>query len=137
MRLPATDEGEEGPNMTPVIDMVFLLLIFFLVATRFEEDEREIGTRLAQVTQAQPLSKPPNEVVVNITQAGDFIVVGEKLSQQQLQGFLRTLALKNPGTQTVQIRADDRVAFRFPAHVMGLCEREKIEHYCSVVVPEE
>ena len=136
MKIAPEESVEEGPNMTPVIDMVFLLLIFFLVATRFDEEERQVGTRLAEVAQAQPLSRPPDEVIVNVTARGDFIVVGEKLSDKQLDAFLHTLAIKNPGTQTVQIRADDRVPFRYPARVMGLCEREKIEHYCTVIVEE-
>lgn len=137
MKLPLLHDSDDGPNMTPVIDMVFLLLIFFLVATRFDEEEREVGTRLAEVAQAKPLSRPPNEVVVNVSERGEFIVVGQKLSEKQLSGFLHTLAIKNPGTQTVQIRADTRVPFGYPARVMGLCEREQIQHYCTVVVPEE
>jgi biopolymer transport protein ExbD len=137
MKLSLQTHDDEGPSMTPIIDMVFLLLIFFLVATRFDEEEREIGTRLAEVAQAQPQSQPPNEVVINISEKGDFVVIGERLSEKQLSGFLTTLAVKNPGTQTVQIRTDERVPFRYPARVMGLCEREKIEHYFTVVVPEE
>ncbi len=132
MRLPPSEEAE-GLNMTPIIDVVFLLLIFFLVATRFDQEEREISTRLAEVAKAQPLARPPDEVVVNITDEGRYVVVGETVSEAQLAGLLHDLAIKNPGAQTVQIRADDRAPFRFPARVMGLCEREGIRHYCSVV----
>jgi biopolymer transport protein ExbD len=138
MRLPPPEEAE-GLNMTPIIDVVFLLLIFFLVATRFGEEEKEIATRLAEVAKAQPLALPPNEVIVNVTQTGQYVVVGKTLGEEALAGFLHDLAMKNPGTQTVQIRADDRVPFRFPARIMGLCERERIQHYCTVVqaVPDE
>jgi len=133
MRLPPPEADSEGPNLTPVIDVVFLLLIFFLVATRFDQEEREISTRLAEVARAQPLSMPPNEVIVNVTRAGEYVVIGEKISERALANLLHDLALKNPGTQRVQIRADERVAFRYPARIMGLCEEEKIAHYCSVV----
>jgi len=133
MRLPPEEQESTVLNLTPIVDVVFLLLIFFLVATRFDEEEREISTRLAEVAKAQPLTMPPNEVIVNITEKGEYIVVGETLDEPTLAGFLHDLALKNPGTQTVQIRADDRVAFRYPARVMGFCERERISHYCSVI----
>ena len=75
---------------------------------------------------------PPDEIVINITDKGEYVVVGQTLEETALAGFLHDLALKNPGTQTVQIRTDDRVPFRYPARVMGLCEREKIGHYCTV-----
>jgi len=132
MRLPPPEPDSDGPILTPVIDVVFLLLIFFLVATRFDQEEKEISTRLAEVTKAQPMSMEPNEVIVNISDDGEYIVVGETLDEPTLAAFLRNLANKNPGRQTVQIRVDKFTQFRYPARVMGLCEEEKIEHYCSV-----
>jgi biopolymer transport protein ExbD len=133
MRIPPSEADMEGPNLTPVIDVVFLLLIFFLVATRFDQEEREIATRLAEVAQAQPLTMPPSEVTVNITEKGEYIVAGETLSEDALASFLHQSSLKNPGTQKVQLRADERVSFRYPARAMGMCERENIEHYCTVL----
>ncbi len=133
MRLPPPEAEMEGPNLTPVIDVVFLLLIFFLVATRFNQEEREIATRLAEVAQAQPLTMPPSEVIVNITEKGEYIVAGETLNEDSLRNFLHQISLKNPGTQKVQLRTDERVWFRYPARVMGICERENIEHYCTVL----
>jgi biopolymer transport protein ExbD len=133
MRLPSPESESETPNMIPMIDVVFLLLIFFLVATRFDQEEREIETRLAEVAKAQPLSMPPNELIININEEGEYVVVGETVDINKLADWLRQLGIKNPGTQTVQIRADERVPFVYPARVMGLCEREKIEHYCTVL----
>ena len=133
MRLPDSSVQQDGPNLTPLIDVVFLLLIFFLVATRFDQQEREISTKLAEVLSSQPLSMPPNEVIVNINDNGEYVVVGETLTEKMLVDALHTIAVKNPGTQRVQIRADQDVKFIYPARVMGICEREKIEHYCTVL----
>lgn len=133
MRLPPNESDPEGPSLTPVIDVVFLLLIFFLVATRLNEDEREISTRLAEVSQARPLSMPAEEVVINVTDRGQYVIVGETLGEEALANFLHEAAVNNRGRQTVQIRTDERAAFRYPARVMGLCEREGLGHYCTVV----
>jgi biopolymer transport protein ExbD len=131
MRLPPAEPDAEGPNLTPVIDIVFLLLIFFLVATQFHNEEREIPTQLAEVAQARPIAMAPQEVIVNVTAAGEYIISGETYSEGQLAAFLHALAVKNPGAQKVQIRPDRRVPFEFPARVMGLCERERINHYVT------
>ena len=56
MRLPEENTGNAGPDLTPVIDVVFLLLIFFLVATEYHQEERELEVVLPEVTQAQPLA---------------------------------------------------------------------------------
>lgn len=132
MQLPPAEEPD-GLNMTPIIDVVFLLLIFFLVATRFDVEEREIATRLAEVPKAQPLTAPPEEVIVNVSDKGEYVVAGRTVPEELLAGFLHALAVKNPGTQRVQIRVDHRAAFLYPARVMGLCERERIQHYCTVI----
>jgi CheY-like chemotaxis protein len=50
MKLPLNNTESEGPNLTPVIDVVFLLLIFFLVATRFDQEERELDVELPEVS---------------------------------------------------------------------------------------
>ena len=132
MRLPDPEPEFEGINVIPLIDVFLVLLIFFLVATRLGDDEREISVRLAQVAKAQPLAMPPGEVVINVTDRGEFVVVGQTLDEGALASYLHDLSLQNPGTQAVQIRCDERVAFRYPAQVMGLCEAEKLGHYCTV-----
>ena len=132
MRLPFVDTDSDGQNLTPLIDVVFLLLIFFLVATRFDEEEREIESRLPEVAEAQPLTKRPADVIVNITEVGVIRVVRKTYTLEELKVLLHAIGIKNPH-QRVQIRADERVAWGYPAKVMGICESEDIEHYCNVL----
>ncbi len=70
--MPSAEESTDGPNLTPVIDMVFLLLIFFLCATQFNQEERELEAVLPEVVQAQPLTMPPQELIVNFTREGVY-----------------------------------------------------------------
>jgi len=132
MRLSASEEPTEGLNLTSVIDVVFLLLIFFLVATRFDQEERELTIDMAEVPEAQPLSMPPNEVIVNVDAGGNYQVAGEVLSESALGELLHRLSVRNPGTQSVQIRVDRRTAFQYPAAAASLCAREGLRYRCSV-----
>lgn len=129
MRLPESDAELEGPNMTPVIDMVFLLLIFFLCATRFDREERELPVTLPIAARAQPLSMPPDELVVNVTQDGGYVVMQQTLTEDQLGLLLNDLSLKNPGTQAVQIRGDAEARWEAGVRVMGLCNQANISNY--------
>jgi biopolymer transport protein ExbD len=134
MKLPPIEDDSEGLNLnlTPVIDVVILLLIFFIGVSQFARDEREVDTRLPQVVEARPLASGTRQIIVNVNQRGEFIVAGQRYTPEQLAGLLQEETRKNPDMQTVQIRADERVPFRFPAMVMGLCERQNIKHLCAV-----
>jgi len=133
MRLPAPEPDAEGFNLTPVIDVVFLLLIFFLVATRFTQEERLVSINLAKILQARPLAMGPKEVIVNITKEGKYVVVEQELSELGLRELLHAMALKNPGTQTVQIRADEDVKWKYPITVIGICKMEEVTYSCTVL----
>jgi len=134
MKLPQAADDFDNPNLnlTPVIDVVILLLIFFIGVSQFTHDEREVETRLPQVVEARPLASGTRQIIVNINQRGEFIVSGQKYTPAQLAGMLQQETLKNPEMQTVQIRADERVPFGYAAQVMGLCERQNIKHLCAV-----
>ncbi len=138
MRLPESENDDGGPNLTPLIDVVFLLLIFFLVATRFDQQEREISPTLAEVMAARPVSAGSSEVVVNVAEDGKYIVLGQQLTEQMLTDVLQAMKRNNPGqNHKVQIRADRNVKFIYPALVMGLCEKEEIDHYVTVLQQRE
>src|SRR5205823_2432910 len=104
MRLPEDSAVSEGIDLTPVIDVVFNLLIFFLVATRFDQEERQLPVTLPEVVQAQPLSMT-QEVVVNITRDGNYFVAQKEYSEADLFSLLQAIRDKNPH-QSVLIRSD-------------------------------
>src|SRR5688572_14755180 len=97
-------------NLTPIIDVVFNLLIFFLVATKFEEEERALAVVLPQASEAMPLVARPREFFININAQGRFFVGGNFMSAGELEQALRQAAANNPGRQTVIIRVDKRCA---------------------------
>ncbi len=67
---------EPGLNMTPMIDIVFLLIIFFMVGTRFSEIEQQYDIVLPRAAALAPMSSTPDSIVVNVTRAGE-ISIGE------------------------------------------------------------
>lgn len=133
MKLPNTDDVSEGPNLTPVIDIVFLLLIFFLVASQFAEEEKEIETRLPRVVKARPIATGTKPIYVNIGRKGEYKVESKNYTAEQLLAMLSNEDVINPDLQRVVIRCDERAAFKFPARVMGICEDLKMKHTCEVI----
>ena len=134
MRMPLDDSEPQAGNLTPLIDVVFLLLIFFLVATRFDEEEKELSIRVPDVYKARPLSSGPQEVIVNINADGEYIVVGDTLTEPQLRSLIGSLTTNNPpDMSTVQVRTDMDTRVRFAMAVVGMCEEQNIKHTFSVL----
>jgi biopolymer transport protein ExbD len=116
-------------SMTSLIDVVFLLLIFFLVATRFAKEDRELDVVLPSASEAKPLIAKPTEVFVNIDKDGGYFIEGKFLAADEVERVLRTATQNNPLNQSVIIRADKRVQFESVVTVMNLCNRLGIADY--------
>ena len=116
-------------SLTPLIDVVFLLLIFFLVATKFAEDEREMNVRLPEASEAMPLTSKPRELFVNIGADGRYFVSAKTVTLDELQPVLKTAHVNNPGRASVIIRADQRCRWKYVVAVMNGCQKAKIRDY--------
>lgn len=116
-------------DLTPMIDCVFQLLIFFLVATRFAEEERELDVVLPQASEAQPITVRPRELVINIDTKGQYTIAGKALSIAELQKTLDKLGFNNPLRASVVIRADERCLWQFVVAAMNACMKANIRDY--------
>ncbi len=123
-------------NMTPMIDMVFQLLIFFLVATRFMQTERELDMSLPSASEARPLTATPREIFVNIDQDGRFYVDGQYRQEEELEHVMRQSAANNPLTQTVVIRADRQADWQAVATAINVCKKVGIANYTAMMADE-
>jgi biopolymer transport protein ExbD len=124
-------------NMTPMIDVVFQLLIFFLVATRFAEEERELEVQLPVASESRPLTAKPKETLVNIDVEGRYFVGSQEVTYGELDGILGRLATDNPGRKTVLIRGDKRSPLNSTAQVINLCQKHGIRDYALTTDGEE
>ena len=116
-------------SLTPLIDVVFLLLVFFLVATRFAQEDHELDVILPSASEAQPLIAEPKELFINIDQHGEYFVDGRSMSRDEVEEVLRQAVANNPVNQSVVIRADKRVQFDFVVAIMNLCNRAGARDY--------
>ena len=70
--MPIKTHADEDPvlNVTSMIDVILVLTIFFMVATKFRDDERKLDLKIPVVSSAAPLSTAPEPKVVNVYQDG-------------------------------------------------------------------
>jgi biopolymer transport protein ExbD len=120
--------------MTPLIDMVFLLLIFFLVASTFQQTERELKIALPAATSAGPITASLREIVVNIDAEGAIIVNGRTMDSTELAGLIEDGVASNP-EQKVTVRGDKATAYENIVTVLDVCKGAGIqEPYLDTVI---
>ena len=126
--MPLKTQLDEAPaiNMTPMIDMVFLLIIFFLVATTFSRPDHSIPIDVPQVADAGALSDRPAARVVNIYKDGRIEMDNEALSLEQLSERLAAVHSQYPDLE-VDVRGDGHAYHQRVAEVVSACMKAGVE----------
>lgn len=131
-----TKEAGAGVSieMTPMIDMVFLLLIFFLVATTFQQSEREMQIALPFANSSAPISALLQELIINVDAEGKIILGGRTLTAEELQSRVSESVAANP-EQKVTVRGDRDTAYANIIIVLDICKGAGIqEPYLDTVL---
>lgn len=110
-------------SMTPLIDIVFLLLIFFLVTTRFSEEDHELEVMLPTASEAKPLIVKPKEIFINIDGDGGYFFGNQQVDLEKMETQLASADVNNPTGQTVIIRADKRCQWESVVAAINACHR--------------
>ena len=127
-------DGDVTLDLTPIIDMVFLLLIFFLVATTFHQTEREMQIALPAAASAGPISAALKEIVINVDADGSLIVVGRPMTEDELRALIEESVATNPD-QKVTLRGDRACSYEAIVRVLDVCKGAGIqEPYLDTVV---
>lgn len=115
-------------NLTPMIDVVFLLIIFFLVGSTFSEAERQFDVQVPTVSSAQPLTAPPDQLVININREGLIALGKETMTIEQLTKALKA-ASDRYADQSVVIRGDGEGKYQLVADVLAACHKAQIRNF--------
>lgn len=110
-------------NLTPLIDVVFLLLIFFMVSTTFTKDTH-LKVDLPEA-EGQQAAQMVEKIEVMISADGNYAVNGESLVNSQMKTLLTAIEVKGQGNKDLPfvITADANVAYEKVIQVMDAAGR--------------
>ncbi len=124
-------------NITPLIDIVFLLVVFFLAATHLTQNEKLEAVELPEASQNESESdEAPRRMVITITLDEKLHLRGNEISPEELEAQLQTLDESKRHEMEIRIRGDRRIPYRIVEPVLISCARAGISNVKFLVLNE-
>lgn len=122
--------GPKPPTLalTSMLDVIFLLLCFFVTASVFSQWESEISIQLPSAKTAEEPDRLPGEIIANIAKDGTVRVNGAALSLEDLGARLAKIARFYPG-QAVILRADADARYESIVKVVDTCREAGVWNF--------
>ncbi|MFO0820800.1 MAG: biopolymer transporter ExbD [Pirellulales bacterium] len=140
MKIPRLAErGAVGINMTPLIDVVFQLLIFFLVSSHLARQEAQMALPLptaASGAESRAEDERPR-ITLNVLADGALVLVGRRIQPTQLEERLRGVVAEEGAEVELRVRADRDVPYRHVEPVLVASSRAGLANVTFAVVDSE
>jgi len=123
-------------DMTPMIDMTFQLITFFMFVMNFSEAEQDDRIQLPLSQLAKPVDGPIDKpITLQLTDKGSVIYAGEMIGLPDIGGYLEREksvmidAGKEPNTATVIVRADGAAKTGDVQEIIRICQEKGFEKF--------
>ena len=138
VNLNISDYQKQKPTIqiAPLIDIVFLTLIFFMVLSIFNQLESEISISVPKAAESKEIVRSPGEIIINITKDGAIIVNQKRLTYEDLKNMLDRISGLFPD-QPVIIRADEETYHKHVVNVLDACASADIWNVSFATLKEE
>lgn len=133
MRIDVGEEEQPEISLIALIDCIFFLLMFFMVASSFQKQAEGKAARQLPITLPQSAvsldeaGADASPVVIGVDVKGGVYWGRDPVTTVQLRERLHAQALRDPG-RTVRIDGDTRVAYQEVVHLLDLCQFEGLTH---------
>ncbi len=125
-----------GIQLAPLIDIVFLILVFFMTTAVFTTLERKVDIKLPTADQSRQDERSAGEIYVNLRADGQIIVNDRELTVPELQDVLDRVAQFYPGGAVI-IRGDREAMLGRAIAVLNCCKNADIDNVSFAALKEE
>jgi biopolymer transport protein ExbD len=114
-----------GIQLAPLVDVLLLLLIFFLMTWNAARNENELDVKVPKASAAKEKMAPIGDVIVNVKADGNVVVNRRNLTATELADLLKGLVQLN-SDQAVVIRGDEAGAYKNIVNVLNICSESGV-----------
>lgn len=119
------DSEPGGIAIAPMVDVVFLLLIFFLVTWNFARHETELDVKVPTAREGKETRRTVGEVILNVKRDGTIVMNRRVMTADELRDALTRIAGLYPD-QAVVLRGDQNVNYSHVVDVLDVCRSANI-----------
>jgi biopolymer transport protein ExbD len=134
MPLKTAPPEEPTINITSLLDVILTIVMFFMVATTFSQEERQTDVIVPTVADTTALTGQPDAIVVNVAFGGQVQVRGESQTLDSLKSLLQAAQAGFPN-QAVVIRGDGRCEYQQVMDVFSACKESGIRNISVAHLP--
>ncbi len=128
MRIPRKEESEEGViNLSSLLDVMFILIIFFLATATFKQMEFDIPVNLPVAGRPAPISDAPRLIPITVQASGAYVVGDRVMSLAELKTAIGEAVQRHP-EQRVLVRADSDALHGMVAAAIASCRQAGVLH---------
>jgi biopolymer transport protein ExbD len=123
-------------QLTPLIDILFLTLVFFMVTMAYENLESDVDIKLPTANSAQKMERSQGEIFVNIKSDGTIVVNERQMDIAELQEVLNRVSKYFPGGAII-IRGDQSAMLGRAIAVLDCCRKADIQNVAFAAMTED
>jgi len=131
------EEGDGMFQIAPMIDIVFIMLTFFVAVFGMQQTEREMEVRPPVSSSGTVVSRTPYDIVINVKQDGSLTVNRRVWTIAELRDRLQMLSSASGGQTTVLIRADALTIHQNVVTVMDACMSANINRFSFLTIEKD
>jgi len=131
-----TGQQRQGFPLTSMVDLLFILLIFFMTASMYAQFESELNVQVPVSTAAVSIERQPTEIIVNVMKDGKFVVNQVERSLQGIEDMLMQIARVYRGEHII-IRGDQETPYHNIIKVLDACKKADIWNVSFAVIKVE
>jgi biopolymer transport protein ExbD len=120
-------DDEMEINLIPMIDIMLILLIFFMVATTIKSTQKALPIELPHSTASTDLAAPDKLLVIGIDATGTKYLDGARVTTDVLHERIRSAAAAN-AAQSIRVDADRQTPYEHLVEVVELCQFEGLRN---------
>jgi len=118
-------KGSEIINISSLLDVIFILIIFFLVTTTFKNLEMDQQVNLPAESEGKPLGDTEPVIVINVRKSNAYMMMGRQVTIEEMSANIQEAIKENPGKK-VLIRADQEALHGYVAKAVATCRHAGI-----------
>lgn len=130
------EEQSEAVPLAPLIDIVFLTLVFFMVTSVYSTTESEIDITLPTASSAEVDERMQGEIFINLRADGQIILNGREIGLDELQATLHRVSEYFPGGSVI-VRGDRHADLGHAIAILDACKNADIQNVSFAALPME